>query len=120
MRIVLAVLVAAVAIVATGGASAGEPVGVVAFDAARAHVYGTGGAPLLGGANGASAVALTKAFLREKGVSAATVDSLHEVGSSAAHGVTHVRLEQEVGGLRVAGAYVRAAVNGRGDLVHVI
>ncbi len=35
-------------------------------------------------------------------------------------GVTHVRLEQVVDGLRVEGAYVKAAFDDRGRLIHVI
>src|SRR6185295_107657 len=35
-------------------------------------------------------------------------------------GVTHLRLEQQVAGLTVHGSYVKAAINGRGELIHVI
>ena len=36
------------------------------------------------------------------------------------NGISHVRYEQVVGGLRVYGAYVRAAITDRGELVQVI
>ena len=39
---------------------------------------------------------------------------------SAHTGMMHLRLEQEVAGLRVHDAYVKAAFNRRGELVHVI
>ena len=35
-------------------------------------------------------------------------------------GLTHVRMSQEVGGLSVYGTYVRAAVNGAGEIVHLM
>ncbi len=61
-------------------------------------------------------------FLRSKGASAAAVASLKTVSEkrSARTGITHVRMEQYAGGLRVERAYLKAAVNGRGELVHVI
>ena len=40
--------------------------------------------------------------------------------TSTVRGVSHLRFEQQVGGLRVYGAYVKAAINDRGELVHVI
>jgi extracellular elastinolytic metalloproteinase len=60
-------------------------------------------------------------YLGNRGRSAAVLASLRTTRSSAgAHGVTHVRMEQVVDGLTVHGAYVKAAVNARGELVHVI
>jgi hypothetical protein len=104
-----------------GGASAAPPDPVVAFDAARAHVFAAGvGGPLLRGREGASAADLVGEFLLSKGKSADTVASLKSDVEFASRGVTFARLRQEVGGLRVAGAYVRAAVNGRGELIYLI
>ena len=40
--------------------------------------------------------------------------------STGANRVTHLRMEQVVDGLTVQGAYVKAAINSRGELVHVI
>jgi hypothetical protein len=61
-------------------------------------------------------------FLRDGGASPATVASLHEVsaGRSAKTGLIHLRMEQRVAGLRVAGAYVKAALDDQGRLVHLI
>ncbi len=43
-----------------------------------------------------------------------------EQSTVAADGVTHLRVSQQLGGLRVVGAYARAAVRPSGELVHVI
>jgi extracellular elastinolytic metalloproteinase len=60
-------------------------------------------------------------YLRSRGWSAAQLASLRTARSGAgAHGVRHVRLEQVVDGLPVYGAYFKAAVNARGELVHAI
>jgi extracellular elastinolytic metalloproteinase len=60
-------------------------------------------------------------FLRNRGRSAGVLASLRTTRSSlGAHGVTHLRMEQVVDGLVVHGAYVKAAVNARGELVQVL
>ncbi|MBL9126991.1 MAG: M36 family metallopeptidase [Verrucomicrobiales bacterium] len=61
-------------------------------------------------------------FLRAKGVSPTVLASLRPIEEFATRGTgrRHVRLEQEVQGLRVYGAYVKAALNDRGELVHLI
>jgi extracellular elastinolytic metalloproteinase len=60
-------------------------------------------------------------FLRNRGRSAAVLASLRTTRSSlGAHGVTHLRMEQVVDGLAVHGAYAKAAVNARGELVQVV
>ena len=61
-------------------------------------------------------------FIRQHGASAATVSSLRTVAQyrSRVTGLTHLRIEQSAGGLRLYGAYVRAALDRRGELVHVI
>lgn len=43
-----------------------------------------------------------------------------EQSAAGADGITHVRVNQELGGVRVVGAYARAAVLPSGALVHVI
>jgi extracellular elastinolytic metalloproteinase len=65
---------------------------------------------------------IVKGFLREVGVAKAAVDGLavESVRRSARTGRAHVRLRQEVGGLRVHGAYVKATVDADGRLVHLI
>ena len=68
---------------------------------------------------GASAVAVD--FLRSKGLNGLTTSTLRTSEQlSARTGVTHVRIAQEVEGLRVHGAYAKAAVDARGQLVHAI
>ena len=58
--------------------------------------------------------------LRERGDDAATAGSLVEVErGSGSGGRTFVRMEQQVGGLTVHGSAVKAAFNGRGELVHL-
>ena len=92
------------------------------MDAKRASIYQAAPGRALTGPSTATPVARVAQFLREKGVSASTVASLRVVAQyrSPVTGLVHVRMEQEVAGLRVADAYVRAAVNQRGELVHLI
>ena len=60
---------------------------------------------------------IIKDFLRGQ----APVDQLVAISETAPHaGISHLRLEQRAGGLRVHGAYVKAAINDRGELVQVI
>lgn len=86
-----------------------------------ARVYGTNrGAALTGRAGSARGAAET--FLRSQGRSAAALETLVAKGEarSAGTGLTHLRLEQVIGGRPVYGAYVKATVNGNGELVHLI
>src|SRR5262245_11357998 len=60
-------------------------------------------------------------FLRTQGVSAVTVSSIRKVSEATSrNGMTQLRVQQEVSGLRVYDAYAKAAFNGKGELVHVI
>ncbi len=60
-------------------------------------------------------------FLRANGRSNQTAASLVTVSENPTRsGITHLRLEQQVGGLTIYGAYVKAAVNSQGELVHLI
>jgi extracellular elastinolytic metalloproteinase len=120
MRRFLAVLISAallsgMLVGSVAGASRPDP--VVTFDAARATVWS---GALLRGGSGVAAADLVRTFLRSKGKSDATVASLKVDNQFTSRGITFVRLRQDVGGLRVHGAYVRAAVNAKGQLVHVI
>src|SRR5690349_18262751 len=65
----------------------------------------------------AGATATAVGFLRARGASDATAASLRSTEAHSGN-ITHVRIEQYVGGLRVHGAYARAAVNEQGELVH--
>ena len=101
----------------TVGAAGGDK--AVAFDGSRAKVYERAGAPLAR-ANGAAAITVAKQFLAARGRDAATLASLKVEAKFTSRGITHITYGQSVGGLRVAGAYTKVAVNAKGDLVHVI
>ena len=66
--------------------------------------------------------AIVRGYLRGRGRSSeALLNSLRTKGTNpGANGVTHVRMEQEVDGVAIHGAYVKAAVNRNGELVHLI
>ena len=69
----------------------------------------------------ASPAEIAAGYLRSRGRADAVLASLRSARSGAgAHGVTHLRMEQVVDGLTVHGAYLKAAVNNRGELVQVI
>jgi Zn-dependent metalloprotease len=70
----------------------------------------------------ASSTAVVAQFLRTRELSAATIDSLRFVAQTdnAPSGMTYLRMEQTVGGLRVPGAYVKAALSKQGELIHLI
>ena len=69
----------------------------------------------------ASPTAVVAQFLGGKGRDAATLRSLSLV-SNGRHqdGISHSRMEQRVNGLAVHGTYAKAAINERGELVHLI
>src|SRR5512146_1439416 len=116
------VLILALAVVTISSTLAAGQNQAVAFDAQRATIYKSErGRPLTGPSAGAPAQRVAE-FLRENGLSAATVGSLQSVAQSRSPvtGLTHVRMEQFVNGLRVAGAYVKGAVSARGEVMHVI
>jgi extracellular elastinolytic metalloproteinase len=69
----------------------------------------------------APAETVVRDFLRARGVPALSVDSLRvESTRRARTGIRHLRLAQTVGGLRIHGAYVKAAIADSGELVHLI
>jgi extracellular elastinolytic metalloproteinase len=91
------------------------------LDRSAPHVSRSESGRALTAASKAPATDVVSGFLRQRGRSGAVLGSLRATrGSAGAHGVTHVRMEQVVDGLAVHGAYVKAAVNGRGELVQVI
>jgi extracellular elastinolytic metalloproteinase len=88
----------------------------------HARVYeGLRGVPLSAPST-KSPVSIAAQFLRQQGASASTAASLRAVAQyrSRVTGLTHLRLQQEVFGLSIYDAYVKAALNRRGELVHVI
>src|SRR5262245_56091929 len=112
----LAAMALLLGLLASSASAAGaDP--LVSFDAARADVYS---GSLLKAAGGASAADLARSFLKSKGRSDATLASLKVESQFTSRGVTFVRLRQYVGGYRIQGAYVRAATDAKGTLVHVI
>src|SRR5205814_2576698 len=112
----------AVAVLALSALSAAAQDEAVSFDAARARVHSSLREHPLSGPSRGVAAAVVARFLRDQGASIATVSSLREVsqGRSAKTGLTHLRMEQRIGGLRVAGAYVKAALDDQGQLLHLI
>lgn len=70
----------------------------------------------------ASPAAAVRSFLTARGKSARALDSLVLVSESnaGASGVTHLRYGQAVNGLDVYGTYVKASVNSRRELIHLI
>ncbi len=63
---------------------------------------------------------IAKGFLRDKAAVSRT-EELSVVGQNVAlEGVTHVRFEQRVAGLRVHGAYARVAISAKGEVIQAI
>jgi len=92
------------------------------FLAGHALIHRTGTAAALTPPSFDGALDVVRGFLRGRGVSPLTLDSLRAVSEHhvVRTGITHVGLEQEVAGLRVHDAYAKAALNDRGELVHLI
>jgi hypothetical protein len=90
------------------------------FKERRANtIHGAGKA--LAAASSASHASVVQGFLRSRGANEAAVAALRQAEAHAsANGITHVRMEQQAGGLTVYGSYVKAAFNARGELVNVI
>lgn len=118
MRRFLVVLLAAAVLSGTviGSVAGAKPDPVITFDSQRATVYA---GALMRGGSGVAAADLVRSFLRGKGHSDATVASLKVATQFTSRGITFLRLRQDVGGFRIYGAYVRAAIRD-GVLVHVI
>lgn len=119
MRKILFLVVLGVGLVSAGALAQDQP---AAFDGERATIYRAAPGRPLTGPSQAGPVSVVTQFLRGHGVDASTVNSLRAAGENhvSGSGLTHFRMEQEVGGLRVADAYVKAALNARGELIQVI
>jgi hypothetical protein len=86
-----------------------------------ANIYRAEGVQGLTLPSTASPAAIVAQFLGARGRDAATLRSLALVSQGAErNGVAHSRMEQRVNGLAVYGAYAKAAINERGELVHLI
>ncbi|WP_280154667.1 M36 family metallopeptidase [Piscinibacter sp. XHJ-5] len=95
--------------------------GSLQFDKQRAQTVRAAAGQALGPASRGAPADAVQAFLRGRGKSESSVAALRQTDSrTSAGGVTHVRMEQQVAGLTVYGAYVKAALNARGELVQVI
>jgi extracellular elastinolytic metalloproteinase len=106
------------ALMSAGVAMAQGPAGL---DRSAAKVTRAEAGRALTAASTAAPADIVAGHLRSRGRDATALASLRMMRSStSAHGVTHMRMEQVVDGLTVHGAYLKAAVNARGELVHVI
>jgi hypothetical protein len=115
LALVAASLVASVTALAPGS-SAAEP---QPRSASAARVHWADGAPLTGRSTDAPGH-VVREFLEDRGAGAQTVTGLRRTGSWTAGGVRQLRFEQYVGGLRVAGAYAKAALDPSGRLLSLI
>jgi extracellular elastinolytic metalloproteinase len=70
----------------------------------------------------AARVTVVANFLQSRGVDAETATSLRDgtARRDARTGLSHLQMRQEVGGLQVYGAYVKATFSERGELLHLI
>lgn len=92
-----------------------------AYQARRTAILGAGNGTPLALPQAGTAPAIIRDFMRNQHAGADLGLLVAELENHrAAHGLTHVRMAQEIGGLRVYGAYVKATVDDRGALVHVI
>ena len=113
---VFTVSAVAAALMSAGFAMAQGPAGL---DRSAAKVTRAEAGRTLTAASKAAPADVVAGHLRGRGE--AVLASLRTTHSGAgANGVTHVRMEQVIDGLVVHGAYVKAAVNARGELVQVI
>src|SRR5947208_6688270 len=120
MRKLLIITFAALSLgMAAAAAAQDEP---VPFDGNRARIYKSAPGRTLTAPSKAAPASVVGGFLSSHGVGASTRASLHAVEQyqNRVSGLTHVRMEQQVAGLRVVDAYVKAAINTRGELVHLI
>jgi hypothetical protein len=86
----------------------------------NARVHRDAGDPLSGKSNETPA-ARVKAYLKGRGLSDVTVGSLVGVGGVwKSRGVGHLRMEQQVAGMRVHDTYARAAFDKSGRLIDLI
>ncbi len=70
---------------------------------------------------GKSHLDTVKGYLKSRGAGSSTLSSVKTDGSAWTYrGVTHVRLQQRVNGLRVYGGEAKASFNRRGELIHIV
>lgn len=107
------------AMAAAGFATAADAAAVL--DRSAAKITRAEGGRALSTPSAAPAADIVARYLRSRGRGEAVIASLRAKSEGpGANGVRHVRMEQVVDGLVVHGAYLKAAVNSRGELVQVI
>ena len=120
-RTALAVAAASAAVVLALSAQAFAQSGSAGYDPGHTHVAAAPPGRALATASTAAPAQAVANYLRASGFGAASVDALRQVGANTGrNGLMHLRMEQQVGGLRVYGRYLKAAINSRGELVHVV
>jgi extracellular elastinolytic metalloproteinase len=108
----------AAAILMSGAAGAQSPAGL---DHGEARVARSQAGSALTGASNAAPASVVARYLAQQRRAPEDLAALRTARSSAGRaGVTHVRLEQEVDGLSVHGAYAKAAVDAQGRLIHLV
>ena len=119
MRKILIIIFTALTLGMAAGAAQDQ---IAPLDGSRAAIYKPAQGSSLSAPSNAAPATVVGQFLSKHGVQDSTITSLHVVAQSQSRvsGLTHVRLEQQVAGLRVVDAYVKAAINSRGELVHLI
>src|SRR5512139_126120 len=114
-----AALVAAIAAVLVGSAPYAQS--TVGLDRSQARVASAAAGMPLAAASKASPQSIVNGYLQANGRGPDVLASVRVTSSAVSpRGVTHVRMEQQIDGLTVYGAYAKAAVNAKGELVHVI
>jgi extracellular elastinolytic metalloproteinase len=113
----VAVLLALLA--APAGMAANSP---AVAQARQARVFNTAAGEPLTSPSTAAPAAIVAGFLSSRGRDQRTLRSLIGTAPGARPGAEriHVRFEQEVEGVRIVGAYAKATLDERGQLVHLI
>src|SRR5688572_13397899 len=91
-------------------------------DTGSKRVYESEGSDYLTAPSDAPFSSIIGGFLRSRGAHEGSISALKLIGEhrSSRTGFVHVKLEQEVRGLKVVNAYAKAALTERGELVHLI
>jgi hypothetical protein len=91
------------------------------LDRSTAKVTQASAGKSLTAASSATPEAIVTGYLKNNGRAKGAVSSLHTKSrSTGANGVKHLQMEQQLDGVTVQGAYVKAAINSRGQLVQMI
>ena len=114
-------LLAVAVLVASIGLPTHAQDGAAEYSLRKANVQRGSALTALSAPSRAAPEAVIGGYLKGRGATAETVGSLRSVSTGkSARGITHVRMDQEFAGLPVIGSYVKAAINPRGELIHLI